>query len=103
MPEFKVRTLEGPNNDYDYVIEITEGKFEGLYLHFGKIDFVDEDAEGNARMTFDYDLALLPEGISVEEHKDELDELAGNVLQQIIHDIVERGKNDKENRNVDSE
>ena len=104
MPNFKIRSIEGPDSQFDYVIELTEGVFEGLCLHFGKIEMGENDEEGNGQLKFDYDIAFLPEGISLQEKQNELNEVAGDVLRQIIIDIVEREETPgEENRNINSE
>jgi hypothetical protein len=103
MPNFKVRTLETPEKDFDYIIEITEGPFDGLCFHYGKIELGEDDGQGNGQIKFDYDIAFLPENVTLEDNKELIDEVAGNVLTQIINDIVEREKNSEENRNTDSE
>jgi hypothetical protein len=103
MLNFKVHTLEGPESQHDYIIEVTDGQYAGTQLHFGKIQMTGEDEEGNGQLSFEYDIVTFPEGITLQENRDELDVLAGDVLRQIIMDIYTREPNGKEDRNTNPE
>lgn len=103
MPDFKVHSLEGPDSEHDYIIEVIGGEYSGTHLHFGKIQMTGEDEEGNGELSFEYDIVTLPEGITLQENRDGLDVLAGDVLRQIIMDIYTRESNGEEDRNTNPE
>ena len=94
MHKFAVRQNDGvyPSTTSDHYLEITDGPFTGLHFVLGRIEFKGEDEEGNGRIEFDYTLLLSPEGVNVQEQKNEIEALISEVLHAIIEKMVENAK-----------
>jgi hypothetical protein len=106
MPKFEIRpgNFDGENSG-DHYLEIVEGKFKGVCFNFGMIQFVDEDKEGNGRVSFNYKVlqhteeTLLMEG---GENK-ELEEAVSDVLRVILENISTKDIDSNEDGNTDPE
>ena len=81
MHKFAVRQNDGvyPDTTSDHYLEITDGPFTGLHFVLGRIEF-------------DYTLLLSPEGVNVQEQKNEIEALISEVLHAIIEKMVENAK-----------
>lgn len=93
-------------NESTHYLEVVEGKFEGMHFTFGKIEFVGEDDQGNGQIQFDYDLLNLPDPYKLEESRDEIEHIVGEVLRTILERNAEREEQEEaadENGNSDTE
>jgi len=77
----------------DAGIEIISGEFKGLVYQYGKVQFI----EGEPQINFDRTIRRLPEGIEESEeaingllNNDELQELMGDILQEILKEQLSK-------------
>lgn len=88
-------------NTASHYLLFEQGPLEGIAFTFGKIEFLGEDEEGNGKINFDYHLLQVPETISLEERKEEIENNIGVVLQALLEENLTQDNND-ENGNDDS-
>jgi hypothetical protein len=101
MPKFIVENNTEKYEGKPFYLKILEGPCEGMEFTLGKIEFLGEDEEGNGKISFDYDLLFTPESISIEEHKELIEQNITDVLVNILEDMTTKEKN--ETGNTDSE
>lgn len=77
----------------DAGIEIISGEFKGLVYQYGKVQFV----EGEPQINFDRTIRRLPKGVEETEeaingllNNDELQELMGDILQEILKEQLSK-------------
>ena len=88
--------------EVDHYIQIDEGPFDGSCFNISRIEFMGEDGEGNGRITFDYALFHLTEGLILDEVKIDLEKAVGEILNDVIVNTLQNTPDD-ENRNLDIE
>jgi hypothetical protein len=88
----------------DAGIEIISGEFKGLVYQYGKVQFV----EGEPQINFDRTIRRLPEGIEETEeaingllNNDELQELMGDILQEILKEQLSKEQINDEQRTIE--
>ena len=91
-PTYKLTETE---TDDQWLIQITEGKLDGLLFKFGKVQFKEDDGEF-ATLQFEYDVV---EPIEHRLTKEEVDAIIGSILYNIIEESVEY--NNERNNRVD--
>jgi len=99
---FPHRVLE---SKYDgiHAIEFTDGPFKGIIFSYGKVEFpeTDDNDDGTAKLSFDYDV----QGGLEEYDKEEFEQYLGDFLVQLImyglknNDIAYTGGIDDNNTN----
>ena len=105
---FKVEVRENTqyeDNSTTHYLEVVDGKYEGMHFTFGKIEFLGEDDEGNGKIEFDYTLLNLPEPYSLDEERDEIEEVVSQVLRYILEQNTNKETEEgaDETGNLDSE
>lgn len=102
MPKFTVKENVDfkEQNTATHYLEFTEGPMTNVAFTFGKIEFLGEDEEGNGKINFDYHLLSIPESISLEEQKDEIESHIGEVLKVLLEENLTKG-GDNETGNDD--
>jgi len=100
MPKFIVESDKEKYEGKEFYLNLLEGPCQGMHFTLGKIEFLGEDEEGYGKITFDYDLLFLPEGITIEEHNELIEQNITDVLVQILEDMTTKDKN--ETGNTDS-
>jgi len=73
------------------IIEITDGEFSGVKYCYQTIKLAEEENEdGTIDLTFEYEVVEKPEGFEhdLENPADEIQEKFGNVLGDILVDVV---------------
>ena len=88
----------------DAGIEIISGEFKGLVYQYGKVQFV----EGEPQINFDRTIRRLPEGVEETEeaingllNNDELQELMGDILQEILKEQLSKEEINDEQRTIE--
>jgi hypothetical protein len=88
----------------DAGIEIISGEFKGLVYQYGKVQFV----EGEPQINFDRTIRRLPEGVEETEeaingllNNDELQELMGDILQEILKEQLSKEQINDEQRTIE--
>jgi len=83
-------------NTATHYIEIDSGPLNGLCFIFGPVEFMGEDEEGNGKINFDYHLIHVPETITFQERRDEIEGNIGKILQIIIEQQVAQERDNQE-------
>lgn len=97
-----------PNNKFenagsDFYVQFTEGAFIDVCFNVSELEFLGEDADGNGKLSFKYDVLELPEALQLtEESAVQLEEAIGEVLQDILIKATQEELAKNENRNPDS-
>jgi len=88
----------------DAGIEIISGEFKGLVYQYGKVQFV----EGEPQINFDRTIRRLPEGVEETEeaingllNNDELQNLMGDILQEILKEQLSKEQINDEQRTIE--
>ena len=64
------------------------GKYQGLVYKYGKVKVVENEEKTNASLQFEWDM-LDSNGLPKESIKDDFFELAGKILEDIIHKQID--------------
>ena len=88
----------------DAGIEIISGEFKGLVYQYGKVQFV----EGEPKINFDRTIRRLPEGVEETEeaingllNNSNLQELMGDILQEILQEQLSKEEINDEQRSIE--
>ena len=88
----------------DAGIEIISGEFKGLVYQYGKVQFV----EGEPQINFDRTIRRLPEGVEETEeaingllNNNKLQELMGDILQEILQEQLSKEEINDEQRSIE--
>lgn len=88
----------------DAGIEIISGEFKGLVYQYGKVQFI----EGEPQINFDRTIRRLPEGVEETEeaingllNNDELQNLMGDILQEILKEQLSKEEINDEQRIIE--
>jgi len=89
------RIVENPNQaaDEHYALEIIKGEFEGVVYQYGKVEFV----EGKPELNFQRTIRRVPEGMDLSdlEQDDDLNNLMGDILVELLEEQVARSEEKK--------
>jgi len=89
------RIVESPNqaDDEHYALEIIKGEFEGVVYQYGKVEFV----EGKPELNFQRTIRRVPEGMDLSdlEQDDDLNNLMGDILVELLEEQVARSEGKK--------
>ena len=64
------------------------GKYQGVVYKYGKVKVIENEEKTNASLQFEWDM-LDSNGLPKESIKDDFFELAGKILQDIIHKQID--------------
>lgn len=103
MQVTKYELVAPEEEDGFWGIKLLEGPLEGVVYRYGEIKFLGEDGEGNAQMSFEYEvLETGPFATKEEIAGQAVDKVMGDILQSIIIESLERDelktKSDGNNR-----
>lgn len=102
---YKVEVRENnqyPNDPASHYLEVVDGKWEGMHFTLGRVEFLGEQEDGSGKIEFDYNLLAVPEPYTFEENKQEIEHIVAQVLQKILENSAEKGRED-ETGNSDTE
>lgn len=104
MSMYKIKRLNEEEDTSEFLLEISQGDFQGVQFQFGPIEFAGEDENGNGQINFNYVLLNVPEEINIEESREQIEEVIGMILQEILEEQMLNSTEDvNETGNLDSD
>ena len=91
---------EDPEDEKQWCIEVTVGKYMGLAFRYGNVRVgEEEDENGNLPFGFSYSIIHQPDetGIPMDDSNDEMVTLMGDILVDVMSEELER-REDESNR-----
>jgi hypothetical protein len=89
--KMKYKVISTPDKKTDmHPIQIDEGEFTGCQIIYGRVSFVDDEDTPVPTLKFDYEV-VNDYNVSMEA-RPRLERVVGDVLVQIIEDIIQKGE-----------
>ncbi len=94
---YKILVDEEPDEYGTSIIEIVEGKYTGVRYTYGKVTSPIAEENGSMRLSFEYDIVEMPEGIDEQSSIEEFETVLGDIL---VHLIVSKEAEPQNNDNI---